>query len=124
MRQRHWPNTMLATSTHDNKRSEDVRHRIDVLSEQPAALRLGLRHWKAAVDRARPMLDGERVPSHSDLYLLYQTLVGSWPFEFAQGGLLFCVIRLGPGERAGGALLIRRVIRSQLPAATIAQWQS
>jgi (1->4)-alpha-D-glucan 1-alpha-D-glucosylmutase len=38
-----WPHTMLATSTHDNKRSEDVRTRIDVLSEMPAAWRLALR---------------------------------------------------------------------------------
>jgi (1->4)-alpha-D-glucan 1-alpha-D-glucosylmutase len=87
-RLRHWPHTMLATSTHDNKRSEDVRHRIDVLSEQPAALRLGLRHWKAAVDRGRPMLGGERVPSHEDLYLLYQTLLGSLPANgFGEGEL-------------------------------------
>jgi (1->4)-alpha-D-glucan 1-alpha-D-glucosylmutase len=76
-----WPHTMLATSTHDNKRSEDVRHRIDVLSEQPAALRLGLRHWRAAVDRWRPLVDGARAPSNEDLCLLYQTLLGSLPAE-------------------------------------------
>ncbi len=39
----HWPHTMLATSTHDNKRSEDVRARIDVISEMPAGWRLLLR---------------------------------------------------------------------------------
>ncbi|HUD33902.1 MAG TPA: hypothetical protein VMR43_12935, partial [Variovorax sp.] len=42
-----WPHTMLATSTHDNKRSEDVRNRIDVLSEMPATWRLALRRWRA-----------------------------------------------------------------------------
>ncbi len=44
-RQRDWPGEMLATSTHDNKRSEDVRARIAVLSEMPAAWRLALRRW-------------------------------------------------------------------------------
>jgi (1->4)-alpha-D-glucan 1-alpha-D-glucosylmutase len=76
-----WPHAMLATSTHDNKRSEDVRHRIDVLSEQPAAFRLGLRRWKAAVEPLRMLVDGVPAPSHEDLYLLYQTLLGSLPSE-------------------------------------------
>ena len=40
-----WPATMLATSTHDNKRSEDVRARIDVISELPAVWRLAVRRW-------------------------------------------------------------------------------
>ena len=41
----HWPHTVVATSTHDTKRSEDVRARIDVLSEMSAAWRLLLRRW-------------------------------------------------------------------------------
>ena len=75
----HWPHTMLASSTHDNKRAEDVRYRLDVLSEQPAAFRLGLRRWKAGVQAWRPLVEGERAPSPDDLYLLYQTLLGSLP---------------------------------------------
>ncbi len=45
-RARYWPHTMLATSTHDNKRSEDVRARIDALTEMPAGWRLQLARWQ------------------------------------------------------------------------------
>ncbi|WP_225784191.1 malto-oligosyltrehalose synthase [Xenophilus sp. Marseille-Q4582] len=79
-RARHWPHTMLATSTHDNKRSEDVRTRIDVLSEMPAAWRLALRRWRAFHAGLRSGA-AERfgvAPARADEFLLYQTLVGSW----------------------------------------------
>ncbi|MBS0340669.1 MAG: malto-oligosyltrehalose synthase [Proteobacteria bacterium] len=72
-RQRRWPHTMLATSTHDSKRSEDVRLRIDVLSERVDA-------WRGAVMRWRQMnapLCAGVLPAHE--YLLYQTLVGALP---------------------------------------------
>jgi (1->4)-alpha-D-glucan 1-alpha-D-glucosylmutase len=74
-----WPHTMLATSTHDNKRSEDVRQRINVLSEMPAAWRLALRRWSALNRGHRTNLEGKPAPSASDEYLLYQTLLGSLP---------------------------------------------
>jgi (1->4)-alpha-D-glucan 1-alpha-D-glucosylmutase len=109
-RLRDWPNTMLATSTHDNKRSEDVRHRIDVLSEQPAALRLGLRHWKAAVDRGRPLQGGERVPSHEDLYLLYQTLLGSLPADGFRDG------EIGPYRERIQAYMLKAVREAKVHA--------
>ncbi|TFZ01702.1 malto-oligosyltrehalose synthase [Ramlibacter rhizophilus] len=84
-----WPHTMLATSTHDHKRSEDVRNRIDVLSEMPAAWRLALRRWRVANRPVRERLVAagapEDAPSAADEYLLYQTLLGTWPLE-------------GPGE--------------------------
>ncbi|MDM0104377.1 malto-oligosyltrehalose synthase [Variovorax sp. J22R24] len=70
-RQRRWPHTMLATSTHDNKRSEDVRLRIDVLSERPGLWRLALRRWRAL----NAPLRGTVAASHE--YLLYQTLLGT-----------------------------------------------
>ena len=72
-RARRWPHTMLATSTHDNKRSEDVRNRINVLSEMPATWRLALRRWRA-MNAAAPVQ-----PSAADQYLLYQTLLGTLP---------------------------------------------
>lgn len=78
-RARHWPHTMLASSTHDNKRAEDVRQRINVLSEQPAAWRLGLRRWREGTRACRSQVDGKSAPSASDDYLLYQTLLGSLP---------------------------------------------
>jgi (1->4)-alpha-D-glucan 1-alpha-D-glucosylmutase len=74
-----WPHTMLATSTHDNKRSEDVRARIDVLSEMPAAWRLALRRWRRMNRSRKARFDGDQVPSANDEYLLYQTLIGSFP---------------------------------------------
>src|SRR4051794_17098665 len=75
-----WPASMLATSTHDTKRSEDVRARLNVLSEMP-------RLWSAFVMRARRLnrnkkitiSDGRVVPDGNEEYLLYQTLVGVWP---------------------------------------------
>jgi (1->4)-alpha-D-glucan 1-alpha-D-glucosylmutase len=75
----HWPHTMLATSTHDAKRSEDVRLRIDVISELPAAWRLTVRRWGRMNRSHKRTVDGERAPTRNDEYLLYQTLVGSLP---------------------------------------------
>lgn len=72
-RRKRWPHTMLATSTHDNKRSEDVRLRIDVLSECPGLWRLALRRWRAL----NAPLRGSVTPVHE--YLLYQTLLGTLP---------------------------------------------
>ena len=80
-RARHWPHTMLATSTHDNKRSEDVRNRINVLSEKPAWWRLALSRWRVATRAWRVELDGREAPSPSDQYLLHQTLLGTLPAE-------------------------------------------
>src|SRR5206468_1780847 len=74
-----WPHTMLATATHDSKRGEDVRTRIDVLSEMPAAWRLALRRFRQVNRRHRATVDGESAPSANDEYLLYQTLLGAWP---------------------------------------------
>ena len=71
--------SMLATSTHDNKRSEDVRARIDVISELPAAWRLNVRRWSRINRTRKVMQEGGIAPSRSDEYYLYQTLVGSFP---------------------------------------------
>ncbi|MEO8524830.1 MAG: malto-oligosyltrehalose synthase, partial [Caldimonas sp.] len=75
-----WPHTLIATSTHDHKRSADVRCRIDVLSEMPAGWRLLLRRWSRmnrAHRRASP--GAPPAPSPTDEYLLYQTLLGTLP---------------------------------------------
>ena len=80
-RARRWPHTMLATSTHDNKRSEDVRARIDAVSEMPAAWRAMLRRW-STMNRSRKVeVDEAAAPSRNDEYLLYQTLVGTYPVD-------------------------------------------
>jgi (1->4)-alpha-D-glucan 1-alpha-D-glucosylmutase len=78
-RAKHWPHTMLATSTHDNKRSEDVRARIDVISEMAAAWRLQLAKWRRINERRKTEVDDALAPSRNDEYLLYQALLGSFP---------------------------------------------
>ena len=80
-RQHRWPHGLSATSTHDTKRSEDVRARLNVLSEMPAAWRQATTRWARANRRGRVSLEGESYPSRNEEYLLYQTLVGSWPLE-------------------------------------------
>jgi (1->4)-alpha-D-glucan 1-alpha-D-glucosylmutase len=82
-RAQHWPYSMLATSTHDTKRSEDVRARLDVLSEMPKLWGTQVFKWrKTNRTRKRLLADGRHVPDLNEEYLLYQTLAGSWPFSF------------------------------------------
>ena len=80
-RLRNWPHTMLATSTHDSKRSEDVRARIDVLSEIAGLWRLRVRDWQRFNRAHKHLVNDRPAPSPNDEYLLYQTLVGAWPSE-------------------------------------------
>ncbi len=82
-RARLWPHAMLSTSTHDTKRGEDVRARINVLSEMPDEWRAMLAKW-ARINRSRRRETENGVaPSRNDEYLLYQTLLGAWPLEEA-----------------------------------------
>lgn len=74
-----WPHSMLSSSTHDSKRSEDVRARVDVLSEIPAEWRLRLRSWQQWNREKKRAIEGRAAPAQNDEYLLYQTLVGTWP---------------------------------------------
>lgn len=71
------PRGLLATSTHDTKRSEDVRARLALLSEMPRDWAAAVRRWSAHNERHRRG-DG---PDRNDEYLLYQILVGAWPLE-------------------------------------------
>ncbi len=75
--QERWPLALLATSTHDTKRSEDVRARIDLLSEIPARWADAVTRWKDLNERHR----SGGVPDRNAEYLLYQTLVGAWPLD-------------------------------------------
>ena len=70
-----WPNSLLATSTHDNKRSEDVRTRISLLSEIPDRWSEALHLWSQLTAPAWK----NRTPDRHAEYLLYQTLIGAWP---------------------------------------------
>jgi len=76
-----WPHSMLSTSTHDTKRSEDVRARINVLSEIPGEWREKLERWGELSAPLRCAIDGEPARSRNDEYFLYQTLLGTWPLE-------------------------------------------
>lgn len=76
-----WPRAMSAGSTHDTKRSEDVRARINVLSEIPDLWGERASAWHRWNSRHLRSADGHPVPHPNDEYLFYQTLVGAWPLE-------------------------------------------
>ena len=78
-RLKEWPNAMLATSTHDTKRSEDVRARINVLSEIPGEWHQTLHSWAAMNQSAKVEINGRLAPDNNEEYLIYQTLLGFWP---------------------------------------------
>ncbi len=80
---RRWPHALLTSSTHDTKRSEDVRARINVLSEIPEEWRTALTRWSRHNASKRTKAEGEAAPDRNDEYLLYQTLVGAWPNEIS-----------------------------------------
>ena len=77
-RSRLWPDAMLSTSTHDSKRLEDVRARINVLSEMPDIWRAQVTRWRD-LNAALKAGDGSEDLTPNDEYLFYQTLVGAWP---------------------------------------------
>ena len=80
-RLQNWPHAMLSTSTHDGKRSEDVRARINVLSELPEEWRARVRRWAQLNRNKKHLIDHQHVPVKNDEYFFYQTLIGAWPLE-------------------------------------------
>lgn len=74
-----WPHALITTSTHDTKRSEDIRARINVLSEVPAKWKECLGRWSALNKMKKSAVEGHPAPDRNEEYLLYQTLVGAWP---------------------------------------------
>jgi len=78
-RQEKWPGGLSTTSTHDTKRSEDVRARIHALSEIPREWRAAVGRWRRYNRRHLTQVEGHPAPDWNDEYLLYQTLVGTWP---------------------------------------------
>jgi len=75
---RDWPATMVASTTHDTKRSEDARARIAMLSQMPERWAEAVKAWSGIADKHRDKAD---TPSRDDQYLLFQTLVGTWPID-------------------------------------------
>lgn len=80
-RQARWPYSLSASSTHDTKRSEDARARINVLSELPREWKMHVRRWRRLNRRHRRETEGDVMPDQNDEYVFYQTLIGIWPFE-------------------------------------------
>ena len=85
-RQARFPGSLSATSTHDTKRSEDVRVRIDALSEMPAEWRSAALRWSRVHRTLRGGAEGRPAPDRADELLLYQTLVGAFPDDGLQPG--------------------------------------
>ena len=83
-RHAHSPHTMNTTSTHDTKRSEDVRARINVLSEIPEVWLERLGQWQEWNASKKPLIEGQPFPEANFELLLYQTLIGAWPFRAAE----------------------------------------
>jgi (1->4)-alpha-D-glucan 1-alpha-D-glucosylmutase len=80
-RQAQWPAALSATATHDTKRGEDVRARLNVLSEIPGAWKDAVVRWRTVNRRHKSEINGMAAPGPNEEYFIYQTLVGAWPFE-------------------------------------------
>lgn len=80
-RLKRWPHTLNTTSTHDTKRSEDVKARINVLSEIPEEWERHLAKWSQWNQMKKQIVNGLPVPEPNIEILLYQTLVGAWPLS-------------------------------------------
>ncbi len=78
-----WPHSLLTTSTHDTKRSEDVRARLNVLSELPQDWQSALGRWARLNASKKTVVEGKPAPDSNDEYLLYQTLLGIWPADLS-----------------------------------------
>jgi len=76
-----WPLEMNTTATHDTKRGEDARARLNVLSEVPMDWRHSVSEWRKINAVHRTAVDRAYAPDANDEYLFYQALVSTWPAE-------------------------------------------
>jgi len=83
-RSKSWPHEMLGSSTHDTKRSEDVRARMNCLSEMPALWRKSIQRWSRMNRARRKIVNDLPAPGPHAEYLLYQTLLGTWPLTASE----------------------------------------
>ncbi|PXX90803.1 malto-oligosyltrehalose synthase [Marinobacter vulgaris] len=81
-RGKQWPHAMITTATHDSKRGEDVRARLNALTEIPELWRRKVEEWISLNGCHRVSVDAVDAPVRNDEYLLYQTLAGSIPMEW------------------------------------------
>ena len=80
-RRERWPHSLNATATHDTKRGEDARARINVLSEISGPWTKQIRHWSRLNRRRKSAVCGKPAPDRNDEYLFYQALIGAFPSE-------------------------------------------
>lgn len=80
-RAQHWPFDMLTTATHDTKLGEDLRARINVLSELPDEWGREASRWMRLNRTQRRLVESEPAPDRADEYRLYQVLLGAWPAD-------------------------------------------
>jgi (1->4)-alpha-D-glucan 1-alpha-D-glucosylmutase len=80
-RMRSWPSAMIATATHDTKRGEDARARLNALSEMPDVWREALERWREVAEPHLGKADGAVAPDPNDQYMLLQSLLGAFPLE-------------------------------------------
>ena len=80
-RLKNWPGGFNTTSTHDTKRGEDARARINLISERPTEWADRLEHWASMNARHKLQVTKGIGPDARDELILYQTLIGSWPFD-------------------------------------------
>ena len=76
-----WPYEMIATATHDTKLGEDVRARVNAISEVPEQWAREVSKWMRINRTHRTLIDGEPAPDRNDEYRFYQALVGAWPLD-------------------------------------------
>ncbi|STX50375.1 Maltooligosyl trehalose synthase [Legionella busanensis] len=81
LKQEKWPNSLNTTSTHDTKRSEDMRARLNVLSEISEEWISTLRLWMEQNQSKKAIVNQQLAPDNTDEIMLYQTLIGIWPFN-------------------------------------------
>lgn len=77
-RAKRWPHALTATMTHDTKRSEDARARIDALSEIPDAWTRAVQEWRERNRPHRGRVGRRDAPDGNEEYLMYQTMVAIW----------------------------------------------
>jgi (1->4)-alpha-D-glucan 1-alpha-D-glucosylmutase len=85
-RYRSWPEAMLTISTHDSKRSADVRARLNVLSELPLAWRAAVLRWSRLNRPQKRLIGNDLAPDRNEEYYFYQTLLGTWPLDLSAPG--------------------------------------
>jgi (1->4)-alpha-D-glucan 1-alpha-D-glucosylmutase len=105
LRARRWPNSMLATSTHDTKRGEDTRARLAVLSEMPDEWARQVSSWSRILRARRGDIEATAPPDRNDEYLFYQLLLGTWPPELTGNNGLNAAALSRYKERLKGAMI-------------------